>query len=117
MPRKPKVSTEQFITAVTKQKNAAEVLHESLPGYSSDFYVEISLSLDKKYTAQDVYRDLRENRNNRRTLILKELGLPEYESRVCKVITEDHDASADLQELDDTLFDLQKIYNETLSLG
>ena len=51
-------------------------------------------------------------------MILKELGLPEYESRVFRVITEDHDASADLQELDDTLFDtedMEFMINESFS--
>ena len=116
MPRKPKVSTEDFIAALVEHENAAEVLRESLPAYSSEFYVEISLAFHKKYTAQDIYRDLRENRYNRRTLILKKLGLLEYENRV---ITEDPDASVvELQELNDSLFDtedMEFMINESFS--
>ena len=75
--KKAAVELEEFLEAVCKFGKSLN--SHKLPAYSDQFYVNMSLELERKTSAQNIYPILRNNRNGWRTKVFEKLDIADPE--------------------------------------
>ena len=96
MPRPAKVSVTDAVDAICL---FGEIIENGiLPEYTHEFYKKFSSKLDNKWSAHDIYINLRENRRQLRNEVFKRLEIEEHENK------ENEYSDPNLSNQDDTLF-------------
>lgn len=72
MPPKTKVELNDAVMAICKFGN---YLITGLPNYNSPFYEDVSMQLNKNWSRNEVYINLKTNRRNLTSLVYQQLGI------------------------------------------